>query len=272
MVAGEGRRGQATVAPVVNLRGECILWFGYDKDPGVNELADETFRLPASSFEVVQRILEAYVACGRGPVKLDDVANRAAMQRTLVSSNNAFLTSVGLLEGGNLKSLTDLGREVGLAASHPGSVELQQAWRKVVDESEHLQRIVDAVRIRRGMTAEALITHIILTAGVPKSTYAVTGARALVDLLEAAGKLEERDGTLRATTQIESEGSGPPGGPSEAGETKVTVLEARHAGSSGLTLNITVNIAVEPGAMSFEELVKGLHELVQSLQGGGMDG
>ncbi len=163
-------------------------------------MPDDTLRLPVGSFEIIQRILAAYATLGqRGPVKLKDVAERTAMQATAVSGNHAFLESIGIIDGGKQKSLTELGRRVAVATTHAGTLEARNAWSMVVAASDHLQKIVDAVRIRQGMKEDALTTHIVVTAGVPKSTRALTGARTVLDLLREAGVIEEIDGTFRAT-------------------------------------------------------------------------
>ena len=229
-------------------------------------MADADFRLPSSSFEAIQRILESYVA-SRGPAKLDDVAQRAAMGRTQVSGNNAFLTSINLIEGGNIKSLTELGRDVGLATSYPGSPEYTNAWRKVVESSEHLQKIVDAVRIRRGMTTEALETHILLTAGIPKSTTALTGARAIVDLLRAAGRIVESDGTITVSSAPDEDDLRPSllstaQPPVEHQPAAAAISRSNVTGE--ITVNLTINIAVD--AASIAELPDQLLELLKKLR------
>lgn len=160
-------------------------------------MEETRFRLPTAGFEVLRRILSAYASAGmKGPTKLEDVAKRAAMSKPAVSANHAFLESVGVLDGGRQKALTSLGRSLAVSAQHPGSIESRNAWAELAEESEHLKRVVDAVRIRRGMTGDALATHIIVTASAPKNSGTMTGARAVIDLLVEAGKLEERDGTF----------------------------------------------------------------------------
>lgn len=171
-------------------------------------VAESSFRLPASGFEQVSRILKAYHSASRGSaeaaVKLEDVARRAAMNRTGVSGNNGFLASVGLIEGGHAKRLTPLGIRAALALDHPGAPEAQEAWTEVVENSPDLERIVDAVRIRQGMDDDALLSHIVLTAGVPKTSRWLTGARTVVDVLKFAGMIVEADGVFKVPSVIDS--------------------------------------------------------------------
>src|ERR1041385_7002515 len=107
-------------------------------------MAEATLRLPVAGFEQISRILRAYVAAARRkafyPVKLDDVAHRAALNRTVVSANNAFLASLGLIEGGNNKQLTERGLQAALTLDHPGTADALRAWASVVESSPELER------------------------------------------------------------------------------------------------------------------------------------
>ncbi len=167
-------------------------------------MADRGLRLPDAGFEVILRILKAYLAASRNqagtPVKLADVVRRAGGGRTQVSGQNGFLASVGLIEGGNAKALTELGRRVALVADHEGQPQWDDAWQEVVNNSEDLTGIVDSVRVRNEMTTDDLLAHIVLTAGVAKNNRSLTGARTVIEVLWAGKAIVERDGTYRAAS------------------------------------------------------------------------
>jgi hypothetical protein len=183
-------------------------------------MTERGLRLPTAGFEVITRILKAYLAASRNqagtPVKLDDVVRRAGGGRTQVSGQNGFLASIGLIEGGNAKALTDLGRRVALAADHQGQPAWIQAWREVIASSEDLTGIVDSVRVRREMTTDDLLSHIVLTAGVPKTNRSLTGARTVIDVLQSGQAVVEHDGTYEAAPVVEATSDL---GPSPATET-----------------------------------------------------
>ncbi len=164
--------------------------------------SDRGLRLPDAGFEVIVRILKAYLAAAKGqagtPVKLDDVVKRAGGGRTQVSGQNAFLATLGVITGGNAKELTRTGRRLGLAVDHPESDEYVAAWREAIEQSDDLGGIVDSVRVRKEMTTDALLSHIVLTAGVAKNNRSLTGARTVIEVLKAGGALTEADGTFRA--------------------------------------------------------------------------
>ena len=197
------------------------------------------------------------------------------MNKTAVSGNNAFFASIGLIEGGNNKHLTDKGLRAALTLDHPGTPEAFDAWRNVIEGSTDLERIVDAIRIRKGMDEDALLSHIVLTAGVPKTARWITGARTIVDILEFAGVVEESEGRIRARTLPELEDSGtvtmrltPSGGefvtePSAKETSTVTAEPSVRSGTARLVVN--VHIWVSAADVDFEHLSTDLKKLLTTL-------
>ena len=145
-------------------------------------MAVEKLKLPRSSYAELARIIMGY-AQHSGPATLDQISQVTGVERTVVSSNNAFLSAVGLIQGGKAKEATDPGRALASALEHgdqlPG--EVARAWQCVVNASDFLAKAVAAVRIRKGMDEATLRAHIAYSAGEPKKGGAMTGAGA-VDL------------------------------------------------------------------------------------------
>ena len=232
-------------------------------------MAEPRFRLPQAGFDQIARILKAYVSASRQStdtaVSLDDVSRRSAINRTAVSANNAFLVSIGLLEGGNAKRLTPLGVRAALSLDHPGSPDAHQAWREVIERSPDLERVVDAVRIRQGMNEDALLSHIVLTAGVPKTSRSLTGARTIIDILEFGGLIDESDGVFHAP--IPDSGTAvitvTPSGEEGTGTRETGPVTIRRATASGITVNVHVWVKAEDA--DFEELADQLKEFLSKL-------
>ena len=115
-------------------------------------MAESEFALPRSSYPELLKIIHAYfLADSRSkgePVALADVAPRAAMNKSVVSRNNGFLASLGVIQGGNKKTLTEPGRSLGLAISHDDEARRRSELARIVDDSDFLGRIANAVRIR----------------------------------------------------------------------------------------------------------------------------
>src|ERR1700733_8919288 len=160
-------------------------------------MAEETFRLPKSSYEELVKIIQAYGNSGDS-ANLDEVAQSAAMDKTMISRNNAFLMSVGIIEGGKAKGITEKGKRLAHALQFNVSDDIALYWREIVASSEFLQKMVTAVTIRGGMETSALQSHIAYSAGEPKGAHAMAGAGAVVQILKVAGMVKELDGKLIA--------------------------------------------------------------------------
>jgi len=67
-----------------------------------------------------------------------------------------------------------------------------------VNATDFLERVIAAVRIRKGMDQSSLESHVAYSAGQPKTPAVATGARTVVDILGIAGLLKDEGGTLMA--------------------------------------------------------------------------
>ncbi len=154
---------------------------------------------PVRRYEELTKIIKAYADC-RVPSGPSEVGTRAAIDQTIVSRNNAFLLAIGVIEGGNKKQATDTGRKLAGALDYEMPDDIRARWREIVTENEFFQKIVSAVRIRKAMEPSALKAHIAYSAGQPKKSSTTTGAGAIVDILLAAGLINEADGKFTASS------------------------------------------------------------------------
>jgi hypothetical protein len=159
-------------------------------------MADE-FPLPGSSYKELVKIIRAY---GRiaAEASLADVAKLAAMNETSISGNNKSLIALGIIKGGQKKTITPLGAELANALEHEMPEEIAAKWRAVVNATEFLEKVIAAVRIRKSMDESSLESHVAYSAGQPKTPAVATGARTIVEILTTAGLLKEDGGTLIA--------------------------------------------------------------------------
>jgi hypothetical protein len=229
-------------------------------------MPEEKVKLPRSSYEELCKIIQAYGLLTRAG-SLDDVAARAGMSKTVISANNLFLSSIGLIEGGKAKAPTPKCTELAAALTHDIPDEIQRQWARVVQENEFLNKMALAVRIRRSMEASSLEAHIAYSAGEAKSSQVMTGARAVIDILRAAGVVKQQDGQLVSaeshvqTTKPESDLDGSttriaaPTAPADTG-----VL---HAHGAGPTIHINLRIDAKPSELEGlgAKIRKLLHEL-----------
>ncbi|MES1929225.1 hypothetical protein SADO_08212 [Salinisphaera dokdonensis CL-ES53] len=156
---------------------------------------EDAFKLPGSSYAELAKIIRAY---GHSPDQASpkDVAERAIIDPTQVSRNNAFLLNIGIIQGKQKKTLTSHGRNLAKALDFEMPNEISSAWREMIIDSSFFRKIISAVRIRGGMEPSALRSHIAYTAGATKKSPTMVGAGALIDIMKAANVLEDEDGTL----------------------------------------------------------------------------
>jgi hypothetical protein len=120
------------------------------------------------------------------------------MNESIVSNNNKFLVSIGVVKSGKKKTITPIGAELATALEQNLPEEIAVKWRAVVDTTDFLKNVIAAVRIRKSMDESSLESHVAYSAGQPRTPVVATGARTVVDILTAAGLLKEEGGTLTA--------------------------------------------------------------------------
>jgi hypothetical protein len=160
---------------------------------------DEDIKLPGSSFEELEKIIQGYAHIDR-EASLDEVARQVAVHPTVVSRNNQFLVSIGVITGGQKKAITPIGKRLGRAMSFGIEKEVQATLRDIVSENEFMKNLIGAVRIRKGMDESALKAHVAYSAGASKSPGAATGASTIIEMLKRSGAIEEIDGKLIASS------------------------------------------------------------------------
>ena len=157
------------------------------------------FPLPGSSYKELIKIIQGYAQVSGEAVPID-VASVIAVHETIVSSNNKFLVAIGIVQGGRKKTMTATGRSLAHALEHNVQEEVSRLWRAIVDATEFLQKIIAAVRIRKGMDEASLEAHVAYSAGQPKTPRILTGAATVVEILKIAGLLKEDSGNLVAAS------------------------------------------------------------------------
>lgn len=229
-------------------------------------MAEDTFKLPGSSYEEICKIIQAYGKLPR-PSSLEDVAQTVKMHPTVISRNNAFLSSVGIIDGGKLKSANDIGKDLARALEYDHSDQVSAAWREIVKRSEFLTKMLTAIKIRKSMDVTTFQSHIAYSAGQPKSTNTMAGAKAIIDILKNAELIVEKDGQLIPsnislenveTVQPDLEQVSKPTIREE--QSKIQINQVQVPTSSGnIAVSLNINIDVKP-----EEL-DGLGEKIRNL-------
>jgi Mn-dependent DtxR family transcriptional regulator len=163
-------------------------------------MTENQFRLPGSSYDELAKIIQAYAHFGARASNAD-ISKRIGTDPTTVSRNGGFLVQSGIVDQGQKKEITDTGRVLARALEHDLADEVRAAWCRVIDQTNFFETILSAIRIRKGMDQSTLKSHIAYTAGLSKNQYIMTGAQTVIDILRAAGRIEEQDGRLIARSQ-----------------------------------------------------------------------
>lgn len=196
-------------------------------------MPDEGFALPGSSYEELVKVVRAYDHFPT-EIALNEVSSVAGMHPTNVSRNNQFLVATGVISGGKKKGITEAGRALARSLEHNIEDEIARNWQSIISANDFLNRIVAAVRIRKGMEESALQAHIAYTAGQPKNPAVMAGAGAVIQILKVARILREEDGKY----VVESSAPG-----AASVDTSVSVSGVPIASGAGL-------ISVEPRYVS----------------------
>lgn len=226
----------------------------------------QDFKLPKSSYDELCKVIKAYAHAGP-EASIDDITSLSGVADSRVSKNSGFLISVGLITEGKTKSATALGRRLGNALEHDQPTEIAAAWREVVQQSEFLRRMVAAVRIRKGMDINDLQGHIAYSAGVPKNSDTMAGARTLANVLVISGLVLEQDGKLSAvaplfngtTATAASSGDGAP-------PTPFAALDLPVSTPSGVAVQLRINLNISATPPELTGLGEILRKVIDDLR------
>lgn len=223
----------------------------------------ETFKLPASSYEEIVKIIKAYSSEKEGTnLSLDNISQATGVPRTVVSGNNGFLVQIGIVTEGNKKAATDIGRTLGRAYTSKIQYEVVRLWKEIIAETEFLNRMISAVRIRNGMDRASFLNHIVYSSGLKDTKQNRTGAGAVIEILKDVAILNETDGKLTVTEESllngeEAENLTNKERISDEQHTTACVEATPVCGKNSVVINININCNVEE-IDALSEKIKGL--------------
>jgi hypothetical protein len=227
-------------------------------------MGQEKFKLPRSSYPELCKIIQAYGNLEK-PDRLDALTRGSGIGKFTISANAAFLSAVEIIEGGKYKIATDKGRKLAKALEHELSEEIMKAWRTVVEGNEFLNKMVMAVRIRKGMEISSLEAHIAYSAGEQKAQQVMTGTRTVIDILRNSGLVKEANDRIVAEDiiAVEEPVSQPEGKPTKS-ETELAIREVSK--TAGISLHIELRINATPAEL--EGLGEKLKAMIEDLSKG----
>lgn len=157
---------------------------------------NEEFKLPSSSYSEIVKIIKAYSHNSDKASSLNELEQLSGIDHTIISSNNKFLLSVGIIEGGNNKKVTSRGIELSNALQYNQEGEISKIWKEVCKDSDFLFKMLTAIKIRNGMDETAFQNHIAYSSGQKNNSYTKTGSITVVEIFKIANLVKEDDGKL----------------------------------------------------------------------------
>jgi hypothetical protein len=145
---------------------------------------------PGSSWESIKKIIRAYnaVADDENPT-VENVAVLAGLQRPVVSGNNNFLRSTGILQE-NANKLTDVGYRLatGMGINNPSLV--SSALRDIIRGQAGLNHLLNMLRARSVMSMEAFRGEIVMITGLDANSRNLQFLKTIVDMLSDSGMVK----------------------------------------------------------------------------------
>ena len=227
----------------------------------------DIFKLPASSYEEIIKVIQAYANEKEGVLlSLDDISSSTGVPRTVVSANNGFLVQIGIVTKGNKKSATEQGRSLGRAYISKIDDEIERLWKEIISENDFMNRMISAVRIRNGMDKSSFLNHIVYSSGQKDNKQNRAGAGALIEVFKNVGLIEDNDGKL---TIIESEHSHTESSEEAKITQAVSVLKKpqkiRNEISIGSNCGVVINVNINCSPDNIDTLGIKIKNLIQEL-------
>jgi predicted transcriptional regulator len=231
------------------------------------------FGLPESPYDTIKAILRAMSKLGGAGTQVTNqqVAETAGISSRVVSGNNRFLLSTGIISRtGSTFSLTDKGVQLALAIDYSDLEESSRAWRSIASDNDFLKKILGAVDIRGGMTPTEFTQYIARTAGAPNEPDFIRGAKAISDILIECGLVKEAEsGKFVVTPEYRRIGTGTPVAeePVVEGQTDESLVLPKSA-SIGMSIVVNVNATLTPEttAADVDNIASRIKQLKEKLQ------
>jgi hypothetical protein len=151
------------------------------------------FQMPAHSWQMVRRIVRAYGAAQNDDSSnVESVAKLAGIHRPIVSANNNFLRSVGILDLDKSK-LTALGVKLATGIGVDNTSLVTEALEEIVLTTPILVQLINTLRARGAMDISAFRGQIILAVGLNEKSANLPMVKTLIDMMEESALIQVRD-------------------------------------------------------------------------------
>ena len=213
----------------------------------------EELKLPHSSFAELTKLIIAF-AKSKNPSSLSDLNRLTGIHKTLISSNNGFLESIGAIQGGNSKEATEIGKKLGLALANNMEEEVSKNMRYLLSKNEFVESMLTSLEIKP-RSSEEFQSHIAYSLGKELKGRNRTGSGTLIDMLLTSNIIEEKEGILYVKNREEQTETSSPNGNHKNEETDHSTTDDNlqsittkkivdNIGASNVTLNINIQLTI----------------------------
>lgn len=158
---------------------------------------DKQLALPGSSWETVKKIIRAfYAAQNQENVKLDQVAQLANVPRPVVSMNNNFLRTVGIVRDDQWK-LTDIGLRYATALQMNNDSMAAESLAATVRGNPVLSQLLQLLLARGEMKTDTFKAEALLRLIVSPTDRQAAFVKPLLDMLQESKLIEMDSDTVR---------------------------------------------------------------------------
>jgi hypothetical protein len=163
-----------------------------------------SFAMPGGAWESIKKIIRAYNAArDEEAPTVESIASLAGVHRPVISKNNNFLRSVGILQKDKNK-LTPLGQQFATGLALNNEPLITDTLRQIILDTPVLLRLVNVLRARGEVKLDVFKAQVIVQAGLTESSPNIAYVRALLDMFIDAEIM-----TLDGDTLFLAESGGP---------------------------------------------------------------
>lgn len=238
-------------------------------------MAEEKMNLPGSTYEALTQIIIGYANAG-DDVSLKRIASITGVASTTISRSNKFLADCSLIESGARKVPTDLGSNLGRALEHNHQEDIAKYWNESVSSNERVSSFVTTLRVRKQMQWDEFAKLIHYESKQKNNEYTKRGSNTIIDILVAAGLIQNSDGVLQVSKPISADDRAQPHKEDEPATSEVNsnITTPAHVPSNTaipfqaqpanqtppITINIQLQLPETENAEVYEKLFKALKE------------
>ncbi|PYU31130.1 MAG: hypothetical protein DMG28_16380 [Acidobacteria bacterium] len=148
---------------------------------------DKPLALPGSSWDTVKKIIRAfYAAQNEETPKLATIARYAAVARPVVSMNNRFLRSVGIVRGDQWK-LTDIGLRYATGLQMNNDSMASDSLSAAIRENPILNELIRLLVARGEMKTDTFKAELMLRLNISPRDRQALFVKPVFDMLQEAG-------------------------------------------------------------------------------------